>query len=1393
MAPRIDRGNSRRHAPRAARPLYVSSNVQPRMVQSSRRLARIGTITQLEGLARSTSPRSRRSPTSRGNIHLLGATGREEQRGELGRLRSVIRRLEAGRHASINRFIPPEQDAAEVLELPEIDSDSSPEEVENMMAHMIDYFLQWTDETLIEGPSTIFQDIRLIHASLQSVMELPEEVISSPVVHSVLKTFRKRYETFVSIWAQAIHRALVDKLLQIESQLKHHPAAVTESVFTSILLDVRTASSSYALLVLLESDQDSIPLLLSSGAATELSDRCARLHGVFQNATYNSEQKELWLLIWRGLKTVFTSFDQGAVPTSPTNIERDRIFFELPGVYREFKRLISSPDAANPRSIEDMVGKYCRYIFQCQVDPSNKYESLQRPRDAPLESHTKEALREFIETGKFETSTLSKIHFAASRFNTISGGPVKVRRWQYDVDDGEWETDELDVLSPVSMHTAEGLPDHSTVPLSARSSSSVAGLDDAESFAGAAQKQSKGLFPYPEGINMKSAFDYVYYPFPETRAHEIVQHEQISREMGQPGIVSDGPRADFLVNRPPPHARDPADVSVSNRLSSPFEWIRSAIGQLLAQRRRVSDVNRPKVNTLPSRPSKRLALKPRPRPIDPKARVRKSTSVASPSLKLRGGGPPPQRLAPELHRKRSTFDPLAYRRLAIEIFRRRLNGIYGADIHPDEDEMLRLLKQTTYDVGKAVKLYSVVSDRIVSPAGDTADEQHRRVRFSHQPESRTGQRPRLLDQNSMDHNTEVYAYRMDTLAESGAGLFDYPPGSGYDGINHYYHGAGQPPTRPVLGELPTAADPDDDNPGEDSPRPSSDRENHRPRSSQLSRPPHSSPAPEPCSSRCHPCPRFAGQYHHVCRHAHVVEPRTPPPFNIHEDEASDGGPNQNPSLQANQAVVHAMTQAVVQALTQTVNEIVTQVVDQVMNQVVAQDGEQDDKQGDEQGEEGSEEVSEEVSEEASEEESEKGSQEENETENEENEEQAASQDAGHTPHIRRPPREEPRDDDNRDIAKVFQTDPGYKGELSDLGIDGFLHQAVTAMYAQKPNWINNESVRRDVYMIMDGLADRIMELRDQYLVLLEPGPPPFMETVSRNDTRHPNPDHPATVMLCRRAARDVRQHYGRLYQFFDDRHLRTNLGFRHQFNRLIVAVRELRHLFLEYAQVHETEDAPGRQQQYDHGSGAADQTGNQEEDTDDSQSDSQNTPSTLDTARLARRRTSPRRHRIVPTRQEYELMFVDELERELRNRGFTNLEQALGKKRWLKADLVNKLMALDQEGNHLGHGADEGYRHITGNLTARSRPKGFNLDHALQIYNLTKRARRGQEKQKRKEARRQARIARGIHSPAPVLPRVQPNPVPLAVPRPVVRASSPDVVGQDSEDSDTVSVDFRRP
>ncbi|OQU99614.1 hypothetical protein CLAIMM_05224 [Cladophialophora immunda] len=1314
--------------------------------------SRIGTTTQLEGFAPNVSPRPRQSPTSRGNIRLLAASGTNEPHGELARLRSVIKRLEDGRlnHASINRFIPPERNSLEVLELPEIDGDSSPEEVENMITHMIDYLLKWTDEKLVEGPATVFEDIRLINTCLQNIMDLPEEVISSFVVRSSLKTFRRRYETFVSIWALAIHRALIGKLLRTESQVKENPTALLEPAFTSLVSDIRTASSSYPLLVFLDTAHDSVPVLVSDDAAKDLLDRCARLHEVFQNSTYTSEQKQLWLLIWRGLKTAFAAFEQGGAPTSPTNIERDRKFFALPGVYREFKRLISSPDAANPRSIEDMVGKYCRYIYECQVDPGNKYESLQRPRDAPLERHTKEALREFIQTGKFETSTLSKIHFAVARFNEISGGPVKVRRWQHDVGYGEWETVALNLPSPPLPQTAERRASYSNVPSSARSRSSFVGVDSGESFGDVAQKPHKRLFPYPEGVNMKSAFDYVFYPFPETRAHEVVQHEQISREMGQPGMVSEGPRVEFLINRPPRHARDPDDLSAPNRTLSPFEWIRVAIQRLFPQRRHVPNAKHPKINPLPSRRSQKIsALKPPPLPIDSKARVHKSTSAATPNLKLRGGGLPSSRPAASSYRKRA-FDPLAYRRMMMEIFRREIQNKYGRSVRFDEDEMLRLLKQTSYDVGMALQLYPISTrDKNIGSAGDTATAPRRYLRSggitSSQAARQMNQYQKLFGRTSVDNNAEIYAYRMDSPAQPISGIFeDLPPGEyGGGDDDDQNHGHQQALPRQVLGELPVGEETHDDGGSDNTTRHSSNQENHVPGPCQPSqspqspqsprnnsnqenrtpRPPpppppsqtpHGTPTPEPVHSQCHPCPTYEGQYHHVCRCTHIIRSSAPSPIDIYEDENPVDEPNQSSNPPSNREGQHSE----------------------------ASDADQ------------------------------------------------ATDDDNPSPpgSHRRPKREEPRPDDDRFVREVFAK--GFESKFRDLGTG--VHEVATDMHALPPNWITDTASRKRLGSKIDDLAKEIMKLRNQYLDLLEKGAPmPFMEAVTRADRRLPNPDVPATIKRCNRAAADVKQQYERLYRFFEEKHPRPNLGFRHQFNRVIRAVSELRLLFLEYDGTGTDRNMAGRQDQQGQGSGTRGQEDNQEEHSDDTHSDSEDTLSSGERQRLAGNRPPPKRYAIVPTRADYELMFVDELARELRNRGFPDLNQVLGR-RYNKDDLINKLMALDREGNQLGHGADEGYRHITGDLTSRCRPRGWDLEDALKVYYLNQRNTRVLAQRARQEARRQARIARGVQSPAPVMPRAQPNPLPLAVPRPTTHVASPKILYQNSEDSDTPSKDLRR-
>ncbi|OAP62432.1 hypothetical protein AYL99_04635 [Fonsecaea erecta] len=1363
MTPRVSRSDSRPQLPRTGQSSHASSNWQPILAPYSRRLSSIGSTTQLEGFAPIASPRSRQSPTSRGNVHLLAAARTGESHGQLGRSRSAIKRPKYSRmnHTSVDRFIPPEHGSAEILELPEIDSDSTPEEVENIIAHMIDYLLKWTNGELVEGPATILQDIKVIHDSLQNMLDLPEDVISSSLVHSALRTLRKQYEVFVSSWAQAVHSAFNGKLHRIESQLKRHPAALSEAAFTFLMSDIRNACSNYALPALLDSAQDNSPLLVSEVAAKRLLNRSVRLHEIFQNATYVSEQQQLWLLIWRALKTVFTAFEQGGAPTSPTNTERDRNFFKLPGIYGELKRLISSPDAVNPRSIEDMVGKYCRYIYKCQVDRGNKYESLQRPRDTPLESHTKEALREFIQTGKFEISTLSKIHFAVARFNEISGGPVEVRRWQHDTGNREWEFIALDLLSPALKLTPERRPSYSDVPSSARRRSS---------FGDAMQRSPKRLFPFPRGVNMKSAFDYVFYPFPETRAHEVVQHEQISREMSQRGIMSEGPRAEFLINRPPRHARDPADLSGSDRWFGPFDLIRTAIQRLFPQRQRVPDAKRPKINTLPSRCLPRSsALKPRPLPIDSKARVHKSTSTAAPKLRLRGGGGPPlHRSAASLNGKRA-FDPLAYRRMMMAIFRRELETEYGRSVTFEEPRMLRLLNSTSYDVQKAVQLYQSSSgDKSVGFARNTANEPRRSVRagkvVSHQAATKMDRHRRLFRQTPAGDSAEIYAYRMNTVAQPVSGPFEALPAGEYgdDADHNYGHRHFQRPVlgelpvgadarddgsdddhnhdhqllqRPVLGELPLCVDPHDGDGGDDSTQHSSNQENHTPGPPDPPQPPRRSPSPEPIHWRCHPCPVFEGQYHHVCVCTGVVSPRPTPDFPIHEDENAverpnlDSSPRSTSRQRGNSAGDHGGRQTGSRAGSQAGSQASHQAEDQAENQAPR----------------------------------------------------------------RRPRREDARDDDGLYVHEVFARDPGYTNALRDLGSDGALYQVVTDIFSPQPNWITNPRLREKLCTTLDALVTEIMTLRDQYLALLE-APEPFMEAVTTGDVRAPNPDVPATFMICQRATNEVKQHYDRLFQFFDGNQSRPHLGFRRQFNRLIVAVRELRLLFLEHCQAAVDDgNVAGSQQQPGRGSRRPSQEDNQEESSDDTHTDSEATLSSAETARVASGRPPARRINVVPTRAQYELMFLDELEREMRHRGFANVAQTLGKNRYKKVDVIDKLMEFDREGTHLGSGADNGYRHLSGLLTARTRPKGFNLEDMIRQGDITRVRLRLTLKAARKRQRQEARNTRGMHSPASVRPRVSPNRQALpagAARRP--RAGVPSISSQSSEESDTPSPDYRK-
>lgn len=80
----------------------------------------------------------------------------------------------------------------------------------------------------------------------------------------------------------------------------------------------------------------------------------------------------------------------------------------------------------------------------------------------------------------------------------------------------------------------------------------------------------------PRGQNRLSAYDYVYCPFPENRKYEVANSRLISRDLREPGIVSDGLRSQDLVNLPPPHCRTPGTFSTWKKRTpfGPYEVFR---------------------------------------------------------------------------------------------------------------------------------------------------------------------------------------------------------------------------------------------------------------------------------------------------------------------------------------------------------------------------------------------------------------------------------------------------------------------------------------------------------------------------------------------------------------------------------------------------------------------------------------------------------------------------------------------------------------------------------------------------------------------------------------------------------------------------------------------------
>ncbi len=1160
-----------------------------------------------------------------------------------------------------------ERRSSPALRLPDIGSQCTPEDAEDLLEMMTGYFRRWTETGAVLSLPNFFEDMNTIVDRMQSISNLPNEIVASPSLLRSLHELEKEYTTFAFIWAPCIQSAFAEKLAELQAQIRQSPTSVREPTFTSLISDIQSMLPHPALRPILDLAEEDALVLLDPDVARDLMTQCEELHDTFQASTYKSERRMLWLLIWKCLKAAFMNYEVGGLThvTDQRCLEAD--FFSKPGVSRELRRLIQLPDAANPRTIENIVGKYCRFIDRCRANPHERYFHLRQLREKSLRNHVLSSLKRFAESRLPDTNIWPKLHFAVIRLNSINGGPAVVRRWR------EEETQGQRVNSPSYLPSSPG--SHSSVSPrrnpgaettsvphgAARSSpatdSSIVG--DTESAptttelhiaAQIRERTIKRSFPHPQGINYRSAYDYVHCPFPETRAHEVAQSEQISRELASPEIYSEGPRVEYLVNRPPAHTQDPATLSVftTRRKLGPFGWVRSVVRKLLHSKGRTASP----IVLVPrkgrgDRPSGR-----RRGVIDPDSRIQK----ASPTIRLRGGGggesihKQPGAKKPSIRLRFAA--PKSFQNQHIALFKRQFHARHGSLASPDGPNILRLLERATYHIDDALDLYG---DHALTH--DSADTEVAQV-----------DEPKAVEENR-------------TIPR-----WQGPPGPSAPP-------AGSAPLRRPLGELPAGGEVYDDNAGElDDLRPNphrqplrelpaeeegcdsaqgspdsardqsqqgSSNDTEREGSFHPSNQENQPPIEIHGDGQCHECPQFPGQYHHFCHCQVQVVHVQRSPHSSNEDELSEDSmevqdENRDPRHPEDSI------------------EIYDENIDT---------DDREDPSGDD--------------------------------------DDNASVDTIPGGQYR-PVRTLPHLNDDVWVEDwPIRDDDGFGLIFKTIG-EADLSKVFGHLDGCLPELATSPQKRAELRHDLEDLRRRTNELRAAYRALVGSIEPIQLDKVPKNEKLRRDPDFPAIPELIMRASIEVKEQYRRMKGMLD-KYARPhpNLALLQALNRFFRLIRDLRRLFIEY----------------DH---RVSSPSSDEEDL----SDTDSQPFLSDEEQDRVNNYEPPQRPGLPTRKEYDIMFKDELLRELK------VERRDRRKKidnMTKKQLIRELTRCDREGN-LGAGARHGYRNMMEDPRARGRPKDFKLDEAIEEYERQREERRDAEKDEAHRQRQAGRRAQGLSS-----------------------------------------------
>ncbi|ETN38777.1 uncharacterized protein HMPREF1541_06815 [Cyphellophora europaea CBS 101466] len=264
------------------------------------------------------------------------------------------------------------------------------------------------------------------------------------------------------------------------------------------------------------------PHVFTANESKRAISKIGSLHQEFQWATHGEHTTtELWLFVWRAMKQMWSlhKLNDYAYPyaVAATTSQLEEPFLQEHN--RVFNRMNRSYEVLHHADATMLVSAFGSRCYKA-------FSKLQQQR--------------FVTAGKLSERSKQCLHAFIHGEQNLNPEIVSVLR------------------SAAAQHYARvfnKIEDADPV-----SSDSEYGRDTAP-------QEEANLFDMPTCIPRKSPHDYVWYDMPDTRAREVAASRQITRDMVEPGIVSEGMRTYDLVNIPPPHVQPPSKASPWKRFS----------------------------------------------------------------------------------------------------------------------------------------------------------------------------------------------------------------------------------------------------------------------------------------------------------------------------------------------------------------------------------------------------------------------------------------------------------------------------------------------------------------------------------------------------------------------------------------------------------------------------------------------------------------------------------------------------------------------------------------------------------------------------------------------------------------------------------------------------------